>query len=180
MTDTDTAPGQQSFLTKFDNTFITPFFDIFTALGAVGDEPRDFSSGAAGIDGESKNDGHGIWATGASRGIWTGGTTLNLQPQIGSEHFPPPGVHDSVHCLVNNLWHDAIPEEDELGITFPDWLGPPGISAAQCQAACCVVEGGGNISLPSPNMEAPILEDLTMNTILRRTVVRYAEEGAQE
>lgn len=29
-------------------------------------------------------------------------------------------------------------------------------------------------------MDAPILEDLTMNTILRRTVVRYAEEGAQE
>ena len=38
-------------------------------------------------------------------------------------------------------------------------------------------EGGSRYA---PNMEPPILEDLTLNTILRRPVVLYAEEGTQE
>ena len=32
----------------------------------------------------------------------------------------------------------------------------------------------------TPNMETPILENLTLNTILQRPVVLYAEEGGQE
>ncbi|MFP6666824.1 MAG: hypothetical protein VB876_05900, partial [Pirellulales bacterium] len=82
-----------------------------------------------GIDGEAVDDLHEIWTAGSTTSIWTDGTMSSViaQPQIGSEHWPPPSVHDSVQLVVNNLWHDAIPEEDLLGIDFPDWLGPPGI-----------------------------------------------------
>ncbi|MFP6613931.1 MAG: hypothetical protein VB835_16595 [Pirellulales bacterium] len=82
-----------------------------------------------GIDGEAVDDLHEIWTAGSTTSIWTDGTMSSViaQPQIGSEHWPPPSVHDSVQLGVNNLWHDAIPEEDELGISFPDWLGPPGL-----------------------------------------------------
>ncbi len=110
------------------------------AMGPVG------LFGPQGIDGESTDDPNAsqqLRPTGGSTDIWTDGPISGViaKPQIGSEHWPPWSVHDSVQLGVNNLWHDAIPEEDELGISFPDWLGPPGITDPQCQGACYVVGG---------------------------------------
>ena len=57
-----------------------------------GDGRLDSSS--ENIDGESKDAGHSIW---------TNGTTS--------------GLHDSVHCFANNLWHVAISKDGPMYIT---------------------------------------------------------------
>jgi len=41
-------------------------------------------------------------------GIWTDGTMTNLKLQIGSEHFPPPGLHDSILDSVEVVDPDSM------------------------------------------------------------------------
>jgi hypothetical protein len=77
----------------------------------------------------------GIWTDGTMSGIWTDGTMTNLQPQIGSEHFPPPGLCDSILDSVEVVDSDSMrPASNRFRgciPTDPCQMSPQGVSRGQ-------------------------------------------------